>query len=63
MREQADLVATNSYKKLVVHLHYEAHIQAIVTYYGSILGQRLKKGDARTMQLNRDQYLQVDKEH
>jgi hypothetical protein len=28
----------NARKKLVVHMHYEARIQAIVTYYGAVLG-------------------------
>jgi hypothetical protein len=46
-----------------VDLHYEAHIQAIVTYHGLVLGQRLKKEDARTMHLTWDQYIQVDTEH
>jgi hypothetical protein len=61
MRAHVDLVVTKSYKKLVVDQHYEVHIQAIVTYYDSVLGQRLKKDATRTMQLTRDQYLQVDK--
>jgi hypothetical protein len=41
---RADVVATTSCKKLVVDMHYEARIQAIVTYHDS---------------LTRDQYLQV----
>lgn len=63
MQAHADLVITKSCKKLVVDLHYEARIQAIVTYHGSVLGQRLKKDEARTMHLTRDQYIQVDTEH
>jgi hypothetical protein len=49
MRAHADLVVTKSCKKLFVDLHYEARIKAIVTYYGLVLGQRLKKDAARIM--------------
>jgi hypothetical protein len=31
---RADVVSTLSYKKLVVDVHYEAHIQAIVSLKG-----------------------------
>jgi hypothetical protein len=48
--DRVDVVATTSCKKLVVDMHYEARIQAIVTYHGSILGEKLTK----------DQYLQVN---
>jgi azurin len=51
MQAHADLVVTKSCKKLIVDLHYEARIQAIVTYHGLVLGQRLKMEDARTMHL------------
>ena len=57
---RADVVATTSYKKLVVDMHYEARIQAIVSYHGSVLGEKVTKQDARTMSLTRDQYLQVN---
>jgi hypothetical protein len=49
-----DVVATTSCKKLVVDMHYEARIQAIVTYHGPILGERVTKTQARTMSLTRD---------
>ena len=45
--------------KLVVDMHYEARIQAIITYHGSILGEKVTKPQARTMSLTREQYLQV----
>ena len=48
-----------SYKKLVVDMHYEACIQAIVTYRGSVLGEKVTKPQARTMSLTGEQYLQV----
>jgi hypothetical protein len=57
---RADVVATTSYKKLVVDMHYEARIQAIVSYHGSVLGEKVTKQEARTMLLTRDQYLQVN---
>ena len=44
-------------------MHHEVHIQAIVTYYGSKLGGRKTKKDAREMQLTREQYLEVNEEH
>jgi hypothetical protein len=40
------VVATMSCKKLVVDMHYEARIQAIVTYHGSILREKVTKQDA-----------------
>jgi hypothetical protein len=55
---RADVVATTSCKKLVVDMHYEAQIQAIVSYHG--FGEKVTKQQARTMLLTRDQYLQVN---
>jgi hypothetical protein len=49
-----------SCKKLIVDMHYEACIQAIVTYHSSVLGEKVSKKDARTMSLTPDQYLQVN---
>jgi hypothetical protein len=43
---RANVVATTSYKKLVVDMHYEARIQAIVSYHGSVLGERVTKQQA-----------------
>jgi hypothetical protein len=57
---RADVVATKSCKKLVVGMHYEARIQAIVTYHGSDLGEKVTKQQAQTMSLTRDQYWQVN---
>jgi hypothetical protein len=56
----ADVVATTSCKKLVMDMHYETRIQAIITYHGFVLGEKVSKQDARTMSLIRDQYLQVN---
>jgi hypothetical protein len=43
---RADVVATTSCKKLAVDMHYEARIQAIVSYHGSVLGERVTKQQA-----------------
>jgi hypothetical protein len=40
---RADVVATTSCKKLVVDMHYEARIQASVSYHGSVLGEKVTK--------------------
>jgi hypothetical protein len=56
-KASADVVATTSCKKLVVDMHYEALVQAIVSYHGSVLGEKVTKQQARTMSLTRDQYL------
>jgi hypothetical protein len=56
---RAVVVATTSCKKLVVDMHYEARIEDIVSYHGSVLGERVTKQQARTISLTRDQYLQV----
>jgi hypothetical protein len=42
---RADVVATTSYKKLVMDMHYEAQIQAIVSYHSSVLGKKVTKQD------------------
>jgi hypothetical protein len=56
----ANVVATTSCKKLFVDMHYEARIQATVSYHGFVLGEKVTKQQARTMSLTRDQYLQVN---
>jgi hypothetical protein len=38
---RADVVATTSFKKLVVDMHYEARIQAIVSYHVFVLGEKV----------------------
>jgi hypothetical protein len=35
---KANVVATTCCKKLVVDMHYEAHIQSIINFHASILG-------------------------
>lgn len=34
-------------RRLVVDMHYEARVQAVVTYYGEFLGQKVPKPEAR----------------
>jgi hypothetical protein len=43
---RADVVATTSCKKLVMDMHYEARIEAIVSYHSSVLGERVTKQQA-----------------
>ena len=50
-------MATKCCKKLFVDMHYEARIQAVVTYYGTVLEMKVTKRDARSMTLTQDQYL------
>jgi hypothetical protein len=51
------VVATTSCKKLVMDMHYEARIQAIVSYHDAVFGEKVTKQQARTISLTRDQYL------
>jgi hypothetical protein len=44
--DRADVVATTSCKKRFMDMHYEARIQAIVTYHGSVLGEKVTKQQA-----------------
>jgi hypothetical protein len=60
---RAEQVTTKACKKLVTDMHHEVRIQAIVTYYGSKLGERKTKKDAREMQLTQEQYIEVNQEH
>jgi hypothetical protein len=59
IRGKADVVATRSCKRLIVDMHYEAHIKAIITYHGSVLRDKVSNKDTRTISLTQEQYLQV----
>jgi hypothetical protein len=50
-------------KKLTVDMHYEACPQAIITYHRSILGEDIKKAEARQMMLTKEQFIAVHKEY
>jgi hypothetical protein len=58
--DKAALVATKACKRLVKDLHYEARVQAIITYYGAFLGKKVTKKEARDMMLTKEQYLEVN---
>jgi hypothetical protein len=54
-------------KKLVMDMHYETCIHAIITYHTTVLGEKVTKKDARTITkdartitLTWDQYSQVN---
>jgi hypothetical protein len=50
-------------KKLIVDMHYQARPQAVVTYHKSILGEDIKKLEARQMMLTKEQFIAVHKEY
>ena len=54
---RATVVASSACPKLVKDMHYEARIQAVVTYHAKFRDEKITKGDARTMTLTREQYL------
>jgi hypothetical protein len=60
---RAASVAQKAYYKLMKDMHYEARIQAIITYNATYLGLKINKTQARNMRLTREQYLQVNIEH
>jgi hypothetical protein len=51
---RAEAVLTKACKKLMVDIRYEARVQAIFTYHRSILGEDVKKPQARSMTLTQD---------
>ena len=53
-------MAHNRCRKLVKDMHYEAQVQCVINYYATFLRQRIKKEEARTVRLTREQYLQVN---
>ena len=52
--DRAALVATKGCKKVVKDLHYEACIQAVITYNAVFLGTKVTKADARKMTLTKE---------
>jgi protein associated with RNAse G/E len=61
--DRAALVATKVYKKLMKDMHYEARIQAVITYNVTFLLRKVTKANARSIMLARQQYLEVNIEH
>jgi hypothetical protein len=51
---RVEAVLTKACKKLIMDIHYEERVQAIVTYHRSILGEGVKKPRARSMTLTRN---------
>ena len=60
---KAAAVAHKACVKLVKDMHYEARIQAIVTYHATYLDTKITKTQARTMTMTREEYLQVNIKH
>jgi hypothetical protein len=56
-------VAIKECKRLVKDMHYEACVQAVITYYGIYLGTKINKVDARKKTLTKDQHIAVNLEH
>ncbi|CAN6238247.1 unnamed protein product [Urochloa humidicola] len=52
----AQLIIT-ACRKLVKDMHYEARVQSVIQYYATEHKMKVKKVDARTMYLTREQYL------
>ena len=44
-------------------MHYEARVQDIIDYYAQYRGMKVKKEEARTMNLTQEQFLKVNIEH
>jgi len=49
-------------KKLMKDMHYEARAQAIIEFYAQYRSMKVKKEEARTMNLTKDQFMSVSKE-
>ena len=60
---KAASISEEATKKLVKDMHYEAHVQAIIDYYTQYREMKVKKEEARTMNLTREQFLKVNIEH
>ena len=62
-KAKAASIFEEAIEKLMKDLHYEARVQAIIDYYDQYRGMKVKKEEARTMNLTREQFLQVNIEH
>ena len=56
-------ISEEAAKKLTKDMHYEACVQAIIDYYAQHRGMKVKKEEARTMNLIHEQFLKVNIEH
>jgi len=59
---KAKSVSEQATKKLVKDMHYEARVQAIIEFYAQYRSMKVKKEEARTMNLTKDQFMSVSKE-
>ena len=57
--EAATAVIHNRARKLVKDMHYEAQVQCVINYIAIHLNRRIKKEEARTVRLTREQYMLV----
>ncbi|XP_066341229.1 uncharacterized protein [Miscanthus floridulus] len=57
--DKAASICEEAAKKLVKDMHYEARVQAIIDYYAHYRRMKVKKEEARTMNLTKEQFLQV----
>jgi hypothetical protein len=57
--EQANKVQETVCKKLVLDMHYEAQIRCVINYSASKLAKKMSKAKARTNELTREQYEEV----
>ena len=55
-------VAYTACRKLVKDMHYEARVQAVITYCADVEKRKVGKDVARNMFLTREQYLRVNDE-
>lgn len=59
---KAKAVCDVAAKKLVKDMHYEARIQAIIEFHAQYRQMKVRKEEARTMNLTKDQFMRVSKE-
>ena len=59
---KAKSVSEQAAKKLMKDMHYEARAQAIIEFYAQYRSMKVKKEEARTINLTKDQFMSVSKE-
>ena len=47
-------ISEEAAKKLMKDIHYDTRVQAIIDYYAQYRGMKVKKEEARTMNLTRE---------
>ena len=47
----------------LLYLYHETRLQCIINYSADVLGQVVRKADARTRMLTKEQYLSVSTKH